>query len=91
MEESERYGRDCPLEKKFRLEREGGGGKEGERGGGWERRKRGYCKANNGIESYAIPTRVSCQQYQRERGREKERGGEASICDENRLGMKMSV
>lgn len=25
MEESERYGRDCPLEKKFRLEREGGG------------------------------------------------------------------
>lgn len=42
MEESERYGRDCPLEKKFRLE---GGGE----------RKRGYCKANNGIKSYAIP------------------------------------
>lgn len=30
MEESERYGRDCPLEKKFRLEREGGGGGRGE-------------------------------------------------------------
>lgn len=79
MEESERYGRDCPLEKKFRLEREGGG-KEGEGGG-----------ENVVIVKLTTELRVtqSLQEYAvNESINERETRGSN---DENRLGMKMSV
>lgn len=79
MEESERYGRDCPLEKKFRLEREGGG-RRGEEGG-----------ENVVIVKLTTELRVtqSLQEYAvNESINERETRGSN---DENRLGMKMSV
>lgn len=79
MEESERYGRDCPLEKKFRLEREGGG-KEG--GGGGENvvivKLTTELRVTQSLQEYAVNESIN----------ERETRGSN---DENRLGMKMSV